>query len=99
MLMRAKLDDCRIATFYDDNLPSTPPELITSEQLEQMEDIVYGALLLVQPVPIEEVLALQHPPKVQQLIDKFPDLFSEPTTLPPKEVVTIPSLCKKELLL
>lgn len=51
MLMRVKLDNGNMGTFYDDSLPSFSPELIIPEQLEQIEDTVCGALLWVQPVP------------------------------------------------
>lgn len=49
-----------------------------------LDNILSGALMWMQPIQLEQVAQQVQKPEVNKLLDKFQDIFQEPTNLPPK---------------
>jgi hypothetical protein len=73
-----------IVTFYDASLPATT-DIPHSAQLHKLLDnSICGALLLIKPPLSDTEQTIDTIPLPVQAVLEFEDIFSEPTSLPPK---------------
>lgn len=50
-----------------------------------LDDMLFGALMWMQPVQLVENKEQVHKPEVEKLLEAFQDIFQEPTALSPQE--------------
>ena len=81
MQVKLTLKDGEKLILEDESFPTAPvPELASKESL--CEEPVCGAVLFLNRISMGEQLDPVVPEPVQQILDKFPPVFSAPTTLP-----------------
>jgi hypothetical protein len=86
MFMQITVDDGSRLTFWDESLPTNSTIQSTDNINLLLHEEVCGAVLFVNKVDY----AKQHddiqstPTYIQAVLDKFPDVFSEPSDMPPK---------------
>ena len=71
-------------TFHDETLPNSPCTPILEDMEHILEDMLYGALMWMQPVQVETLLETVQKQEIAKVLENYKDVFEEPTGLPPK---------------
>jgi hypothetical protein len=83
MTLKATTESGEIVTFQDESLPLSASIQETYSINKLLLQATCGAMLFIRPVDNKDTSQVPQPPSIQQLLDTYSALFSEPTQLPP----------------